>query len=315
MPVPSQYSGSGPRITVNAFIKDPLLIRARMTNMFEQQFIMNQLLRNVGSAEAGVIQYEESTPLFTDDDASVIAEGGEIPLTTGQDGIPKAAFTIKTGMGIEITEETRTRNRVDKLQQRMVQVRNTITRHWERRLFNAFDAAIPAGNVLDLGPTAAASSWYAGSAPKIRNNILDAKQLITEAQVPSQDSNYFGFDPDTIVISTRTLTAMLKDDEFAKVYANSPLANLSPRYTGVLEKQLYGLTWVTSRFMGDEDAYLLESGTCGGWSDERPLQTSPTYQIREREVWRSDVVRRTAIFVDQPYAIAKIHNIKSTTDV
>lgn len=310
MPTPAHYSGSGPRITVNAFIRDPLMIRARMIDLFDQQFVMNQLLRNAGSADSGVVGYSESTPLFTDDDASVIAEGGEIPLTTGQDGVPKAAYTIKTGMGIEITQETRDRNRVDRLNQRMVQVRNTIVRHWERRLFNAFSAAVPAGNVLDLGPTAATSSWYTGSAPKIRNNILDAKQLVTEAAVPNQDQSFLGFDPDTIVISTRTLTALLKDDEFAKVYANSPLANLSPRYTGVLEKQLYGLTWVASRFMSDDDAYLLESGTCGGYSDERPLQTSPTYQIREREVWRSDVVRRTAIFIDQPYAIARIKNLK-----
>lgn len=310
MPTPTHYSGSGPRITVNSFIKDPLLIRARMIRMFDQQFIMDQLLRDVPGAEAGVIQYEESTPLFTDDDAAVVAEGAEIPLTTGQDGISKAAFTIKTALGIEITKEMKTRGRVDKLNTRMVQVRNTIMRHWERRLFNAFSAAVPAGNVLDLGPTAATSSWYTGSAPKIRNNILDAKQLVTEAAVPNQDQSFLGFDPDTIVISTRTLTALLKDDEFAKVYANSPLANLSPKYTGVLEKQLYGLTWVISRFMTDDDAYLLEAGTVGGKSDEVPLETSPTYEIRERQCWRADVDRRTAIFVDQPLAIARIKNLK-----
>src|SRR4051794_20578306 len=118
MPTPAHYSGSGPRITVNAFVRDPLMIRARMIDLFDQQFVMNQLLRNAGNADAGVISYSESTPLFTDDDASVIAEGGEIPLTTGQDGIPKAAYTIKTGMGIEITQGTRDRNKVDRLNQR-----------------------------------------------------------------------------------------------------------------------------------------------------------------------------------------------------
>lgn len=310
MPVSSHYSGSGPRITVNSFIKDPLLIRARMIKLFQQQFIMEAILRNAGSADAGVIQYEESTPLFTDDDAAVVAEGGEIPLTIGQDGVPKAAFTIKTALGIEITREMRDRQRVDKLNQRMVQVRNTITRHWERRLFNAFAAAVPVANTLDLGPSAATRSWYTGSAPTIRDDILNAQLLVTEAEVPNQDDSFLGFEPDTILISTRTLNALLKDDEFAKIYANSPLVNKSPVYTGTLEKELYGMTWLISRFMTDDDAYLLERNTVGGYADERPMQTSPTYEIRERESFRADCVRRTAIFIDQPYAIARIKNIK-----
>jgi hypothetical protein len=310
MPTPTHYSGSGPRVTVNSFIKDPLLIRARMVQLFEQQFIMESILRKVVGAEAGVVEYEESTPLFTDDDAYVIAEGGEIPLTMGQDGVPKAAFTIKTGLGIEITKETRTRHRVDKLNQRMIQVRNTIVRHWERRLFNAFAAAVPVANTIDLGPSAATRSWYTGSAPTIRDDILNARLLVTEAEVPNQDDSFLGFNPDTILISTRTFNALLKDDEFAKIYNNSPLVNRSPTYTGELEKDIYGLTWMVSRFMTDDDAYLMERKTVGGYSDEYPMETSPTYEIRERQCHRADCTRRTAIFVDQPLAIARIKNIK-----
>lgn len=309
-PTPRQYSNAGPRITVNSMIKDPTLIRARILQMAQQQFIMEALLRKGPSADAGVVLFNESTPLFTDDDASVIAEAGEIPLVQGSDGVPKAAFTVKTGMGIEISREMRDRNRVDMVTTRMTQVMNTIKRHWERRLFQAYDAAVPAGNVIDLGPTAATSSWYTGSAPTIRDNIIDAMQLIREAEVPNQDDSFLGFEPDTIVISTRTATAILKDDAFVKVYENSPLAVKNPFYTGQLEKQAYGLTWLTSRFMSDDAAYLMEAKTSGGYSDERPLQTSPTYPDQPREVWRTDVVRRTAIFVDQPFAVAKIANIK-----
>lgn len=310
-PTPHSYSGEGPRITVNAMLKDPLLIRARMLQMTTQQFIMNAILRQAPRAEAGVILYNESTPLFTDDDASVIAEAAEIPLVQGQDGVPKAAFTIKTGMGIEITREMRDRNRVDQVTTRMTQVRNTIVRHWERRLFQAFDAAVPAGNVINLGPTAAADSWYTGSAPKVRDNIIDAMQLVREAVVPNQGTDaYLGFEPDTVLISTRTATAIMKDDEFRKAYEGSPLAVKNPFYTGQLEKQALGLNWLTSRFMSDDVAYLLEAKTVGGYSDERPLETSPTYEDKDREIWRSNVIRRTGIFIDQPYAVAKLNNIK-----
>jgi hypothetical protein len=310
-PTPHTYSGEGPRITVNAMIKDPLLIRARMLDMTTQQFIMEAILRKAPPAEAGVLLYNESTPLFTDDDAAVIAEAAEIPLVQGQDGIPKAAFTIKTGMGIEITIEMRNRNRVDQVTTRMTQVRNTITRHWERRLFNAFDAAIPAGNILNLGPTVATDGWWTGSAPKIRENILDTAQLVREAVVPNQGTDaYLGIEPDTIIISTRTMTEIMKDDTFRKIYEGSPLASQNPYYTGQLDKQAMGFTWLTSRFMSDDAAYVLEAKTVGGYTDERPLSVSPTYPDNDREVWRSNVIRQTGIFIDQPFAVAKINNIK-----
>lgn len=309
MPTPFTYSNSGVRITVNAMIKDPLLIRARVLQIMNQQFIMEALLRKAPPAEAGVILYNESTPLFTDDDASVVAEAAEIPLVQGQDGIPKAAFTIKTGLGIEITIEMRNRNRVDQVSTRMNQVKNTILRHWERRLFNALNAAVPAGNTITLGATA---SWNGGTAGTIaiRDNLVDAMQLVREAVVPNQGTDaYLGFEPDTLVISTRTMAVMMKDDDFRKVYENSPLADKNPFYSGQLEKNVMGLNVLTSRFMNDDYAFVLERNTVGGYSDERPLSVSPTYPDQDREIWRSNVVRQTGIFIDQPYAVAKINNI------
>lgn len=310
MPTPATYSVSGSRITVNSMIRDPLLIRQRFLQMSDQQFIMDTLLRNAGSADAGVVQYFESTPLFTDDDAAVVGEAGEIPLTVGQDGVPKAAFTIKTARGIEISREMRDRNRMDLLNIRMTQVRNTIVRHWETRLFNALAAGVPAANVLDLTGSTAVKNWVTGSAPTIRTNILDAMALITEAKVAGQTNSFLGFNPDTLVISTRARYAMMKDTAFGVIYTNSPLAERAPTYTGQLERDVLGLTVLASRFLTDKNAYLVESKTVGGFADERPLQVSPTYPDNPREVWRSDVVRRTAIFLDQPLAIAQIKGIE-----
>lgn len=312
MPTPRTYSNSGPRITVNSMIKDPLIIPQRMGSMTRQQFIMEAVLRQAPAASAGVILYNESTPLFTDEDAAVVAEAAEIPLVQGQDGIPRAAYTIKTGMGIEITREMKDRNRVDLVATRMTQVKNTIVRHWERRLYSAFDAAVPAAHILNL--TAATDSWYTGSAPKIRDNIIDAMQLVREAEVPGQDDNFFGFEPTMLIISTRTATAIMKDDEFRKAYEGSDLASKNPFYTGQLEKGVLGLQILTTRFLSDDVAYLVEPKTVGAWSDERPLSTSPTYEDRDREIWRSNVVRRTAVFVDQPYALAKIIDIKEDSE-
>lgn len=312
MPNPVTYSGSGPRMTVNQLLNNPLVIRERVLRMMDQQFIMEAILRKVPNNNSGVIAYNESTPQFADDDAAVVAEAAEIPLTTGQLGAPKAAFTVKTALGIEITREARDRNRMDLVTQRMTQVKNTFIRHWERRLFNALLAAIPAGNKIDLTATVAARAWNGGTAPTIRNDIVDLMTLISEAIAPNQGTDGFlGFIPDTLVISTRTRYAMMKDPTFQKVYEQSPLAVKNPIYSGQLERDVMGLNILSSRFMNDDYAFMLQSKVVGGYSDERPLQTSALYPDNPREVWRTDVVRRTAIFIDQPLAIAQIINIKN----
>lgn len=298
---PVTYSNQGPRLTVNAMLKDPLLIRQRMLRMADKQFIMEALLRNVGATTSGVVQYEESSPQFADQEPMVVAEGGEIPLGTGSEGLWKAAATIKLARGIEITREARDRNRFDLVQKRMNQVRNTMVRAWERRLFTMFSTHPGISTV-------AGGVWSSVADGSIRANILDGIQAVTEAVSPTTGNpdDFLGFTPDTIVIPQTTMYDMLLNTAFIDVYKNSPIITKSPIYTGTLEREILGLTVMTSRFLAPGAAYILERGTAGGYSDERSLSISPTREEPNRECWRSNVVRRTAMFLDEPGAVCKI---------
>lgn len=312
MPTQTQYSGQGSRLTVNMMIADPLMIRARMLRMADQQFIMEALLRPVPAAASGALVYSESDPLFAADDAQEVAEGGEIPLGMGQDGIPRVAHTVKTALGIEITREMKDRNRVDLVNKRLDQVRNTFVRNWERRLFTAFDAAATA-----TGHIVGGTAWSNPSTGDPRRDLLAAIKLVTESrtQYVNQDANnaqdYFGFVPDAIVISTTGQYNLMQSTNFLQLYLGGNIADRNPFYTGQLERTVLGCDVYTSRFMPPNAAYVLQTKDVGGWSDERPLGVTPLYSQGgpnggPREVWRSDVVRRSAIFVDQPYAVAKI---------
>lgn len=298
-----QYSNQGPRITVNAMIKDPLLVRARMLRMMDQQFIMEALLRNVGGTQSGVIQYEESSPQFLDDVPMTVAEGGEIPLGQGAEGLWKAAATIKLARGIMITREQRDRNRFDLVQKNMNRLRNTMIRSWEIRLFNMLSTH-PSVPVVATG----GDPWVLGPAATIRNDILAAIQAVAEAKSTTTGgaNDYFGFTPDTLVISTRTMYAMMQNAAFIDIYKSSPIITKSPIYTGTLEREILGLTVMTSRFMSDTEAYVLERNTIGGYADERPLTVTPTREQPDNETWRADVIRRTGMFLDEPQAAAKI---------
>lgn len=305
MPVASgNYSQQGQRITVNSLIKDPLMIRGRMLDISRNQFMMEDILRKVPGVASGVIGYEESAPLFASEDPSVVAEGGEIPLITGEDGVPKAAFTIKLGAGIKITREMRTRDRIDLVDRRMKQVRNTFVRAWERRMFTALNSA----PTLSMN----ASADWSLATTDIRKDVLTGTRLVREASLsgatpgPNVD-DYLGFEPDTLVMSTRTEALFFANDSVIDVYRNgSVLDTKNPMYVGTLEREFMGLRVLTSRYMDDGFVWILQRKEVGGYSDEYPYDATPLYEDKPRQSWRSDVTRRTAIFIDQPKAAVKI---------
>lgn len=307
MPVnQNSYSNQGMRITVNSMIKDPLVIRQRVLRMADKQFIMEALLRKVPNTQSGVVQYAQEEPLFLNDEPEVVAEGAEIPVLQGSDAQLKAAHTIKLALGIEITQEMRDRNRVDRVQKRLDQANNTMVRAWENRMFSMVQGS--------GAPTVAATVPWDAVDPntvKIRKDVLSGISAVSEALAGDQANDFLGFVPDTLVISTRTMYNMLLNDPFVKIYEQSPLVTKSPVYTGQLERQILGLNVMTSRFMPDTEAWVLEAKTIGGYSDERPLNVSPLRRDDDREVWRANMVRSTAMFMDEPKALARITGIKT----
>jgi hypothetical protein len=308
------YSSQGIRITVNSYLKDPLLIPARMLNLADNQWVMEAMLRKESAAVAGIIGYQESAPLFADQDPSMLAEGSEIPLVTGSDGIPKAVFTTKFGAGIELTRETISRNKTSVVERRMVQVTNTFIRLWELRLKAALDAAVAAtGQVYNAyGTGAAGTNGWDDPTALIRNQILNAQLLISEAMAttPQQAQSPLGFTPDTLWMSVGNATRFIANDQVNKLYLNTPRVGEAPLFKGTLPNDFMGLNIMRSRFLTDADIYMTESKTVGGYSDEYPYKITPLYEDKPRDsTWRSDATRRTGIFIDQPKAVLKINVI------
>ena len=301
------YSQQGLRVAVNDYIKDPKLIQARMLDIMRNEFIMEDLLRNAGGNDSGVVRYEQDSPLFADSDPMIVAEAGEIPLLTGGDGLPKAAFTVKYGAGIEISREARSRNKVDQIDKRMKQVRNSFTRLYEKLMFSALSNA--------GCPTMPASAAWDIPTTNIRTDVIAATSAVREANQSGATAgpaveDYLGFDPDTLVMSTRTRDLFFGNDSVTEVYgAGFTYDTKNPVYTGTLENDFVGLRVLVSRFMQDNEVWVMERKTVGGWSDEYPFSTEPLYPDKPRQVWRTDVTRRTAIFIDQPKAAIKITGV------
>lgn len=298
----------GPRITVAAMTKNPTIIPRRIMSTLQNQFIADDLLRRLPPTQSGAYVYEESTPLFAEGDAPVVGEFGEIPLISGRTGARKVAVTVKRALGLQISIEMKNRNDIDKVNTQITQIRNTFVRTWETAFVN--------GLLLhpDIHRMVAGAPWD-GVGSAIREDLVESTNLIENSSlddVPTED--FFGFSPNTLVIGRNVRDSLLLSDDFNKAYVDNK-ADESILYTGKLPGRFFNVDAImVSREMdrlSPKGALLLERKTVGGIGDERPLRSTPMYEDPNRESWRSNTVRQSAVVIDQPKAACLIENVLS----
>lgn len=161
-------------------------------------------------------------------------------------------------------------------------------------------------------------SWSGGTSAStgmwgpnlIRGHISDAIWLIENAQYQAtgQTDNFFGFEPDTLIINHTAKLALFKSVDFARPYIGDA-ATSSIQYTGVLPRKIMNLDVLVSRQCPANSAYVVQRNRLGFYSDEVPLTASPLYRDEPRKLWRSDVQRSAAMGLDQPQAVCRIDNI------
>ena len=296
----------GPAITVRELIGNPLFIPTALKEMMANQFISEALFRNGGANNNGVVAYNEGNPSFLEDDIADVAEFGEIPVSSGGRGLPRTAFAVKKALGVRVSKEMIDENRVGAVQDQMTQLRNTFIR--------ANDRAVKALLQSPVVPTTGVPvAWTTGATSKPRTDIARAIEQISTAApaafpagIGSPDE-YYGFEPNTIVMHNGLLPILLDNDNFNKVYQYD-LAAQAPGYTGSLPNSIFGLSVVLSRTFPMDRVLIMERGVAGFYSDTRPLQFTAMYPEGNgpnggpTESYRSDASHKRALAVDQPKA-------------
>lgn len=305
--VPFNSSQDGQRITVNTYIKRPALVRARVLKMLDQQFITDAILRQGPKADGGAVQYEESVPMFANEDAAIVEEYGEIPAVVGEGGIPKTVRTVKRALGLLVSREMRDRDDVGAVDRQLVQIRNTMVRAWE----NAFlSALLSNANIHTLAATAV---WSNSATSKIRYDLAQAIYLAANSDAETSNNTgeqKFMFEPDTLIISRKTEADFLASDDVAKVFVGGNIADENLQYKGKMPRQFFGLDVIRSWRLASNQAIVLQRKVVGGISDERALEVTPLKEVPDNtETYRSNTVRRSAVFIDQPKAATLITGV------
>lgn len=298
-------SQDGPTYTVNTFLKKPTLIASIILDWTRGQFIGDSLLRPGPRADGGAVAWRDPFPLFAEREGEIIAEYGEIPGVEFGSPIMHTRATTKRGMAVKVSQEMIDRQDVNLVLEQMNMVKNTMRRMYDKQ-FMALLFDNPAVPTM-----ASSASWFGNVNTTIRRDLADAGYEIANSYFGTDPDQKFGYEPDTLIINNSTAFEWLDNDEINKVFAASPLASESLRYTGKMPKKFFGFDVVRSWQVPDDTAVLLQRGRLGFNSDERPMRGTPLYEIKQEETWRADFTRINVAAVDNPKSAMIITGINS----
>jgi hypothetical protein len=295
--LPNISSQDGPRISINDWLKDPLRIPVYVIDMMKQGFLADAVLRTAGQAPAGVVRFEESTPIYADSVVLDRQEFAEVPVARTSLGQPNVAYTVDKSLAVVISDEDKRRSSIDKLAIRMTQVKNSLIRSWD----DVFVAAVLTNaNIL----TSAASANWATGTTDIRNDILAGMKAI-ESAVDAQGSE-LGFEADTLIVSRTDKYNIIRSPQFNLEYYGGDIASENLRYTGKLPQKIMDLDVLYSPRVPVGKAIMLQRGVSGFIADELALNATALYRDEPRKTWRSDIQRVSAVGIDQPKSVCVI---------
>lgn len=307
MSISNAYEGTGV-ITVDTLIKDPTYIREHIMENLDGTDLVPAIFRDGGKNDGVVVFSEAESPYF-EDEPEIVAEYAEIPTTDGGEKKMHVALGVKTALGFDISWETRRFNRMNKVNDGITKLQNTFVRANARTVLAAFRAA-------EIPELAVSADWEANEADPMRD-IRQAKRMISNASLDGNPDARYGYKPDVLLTNEATVDAALFHESVQRFYRGD-LAAENPIYKGITPQVLGGLRVVTSTWIPEGEAYVLQGGTVGFYSDAESLTISDVYAPNgengyggKNMAWRVDGFQHRAIAVDNPKAAVKLIGIEA----
>lgn len=307
MTTPVVSVNDGPRITISDLIGSPLMIPTKIKELMLNQFISEALFRDEGDNSNGIVAYTEGDPMFLEQDVQDIAEFGEIPVATGKRGVPVVAYANKRGLAIRISREMIKANKVGDVQRQITQLTNT---------FKRADDKVARTLLRSLPSLPVANEWDTTDGNPRLDLATGIREVTEAAPANASDEEWYGFQPDTIVLNPGILPTLLDNEKFLKVYQGN-IANESIAYKGALPSQIFGLSVIGSMAWPTTEVTILQRGVVGFYSDMFPLEITGLYPEGNgplggpTQSYRCDATHTRAIALDQPKAGIRLTGILS----
>lgn len=299
---------NSPQITVDAYLKNPDIIRRELTSLVTKRFVADRIFAQ-GSAEqvkGGIARYQMSESIYPDAAGSDVEEIGlraEYPRFGWTEALQEA-YVRDFGLEFVINDKARRRNQIDLIPRGMIKQANALVRFVDTLAMNTILAAST--------QTMSASGDWTTAATDIVKDVVRAKKLVNVYEE--------GYRADMAVINDDQYEDLLND---ADVRASMPReTNASFVQTGEMPPFM-GLTWIPTSRLAAGTILVLNSKICGTIADEAPLadegyvaeqpgdpSQAPIWVKQYREEHSRDTIitaaRWPAMWVAEPKAIVKI---------
>lgn len=288
MPNPLIPELSGTRLTVEAVMARPTILRDRIAKLADPQILLPHLFRPFGARVEGggmLFSIVKASDYFTADPVENRAPGAEYAVLRGTDPESKLAVVNDFGGRVQVLDEDVLRNDINRIDAATVQLTNRIVRELDMRAVAAIEAANPQtiavatpwDDLVTVGP----ATDITPSADRPTAHWAEAAELM--------DLDELGHVADTLIVHPSQARAL------RTAYAGD--------LTGVLESA--GLTLVSNARVPAGTAYLVQSGAVGTVGFEVPLTVEVVPERLTRSRWLMGFVV-PAFAVTDPSAVKKL---------
>lgn len=301
------HSYDGPKWTVNQLVKNPTWVPNLVRRLVEDSNLADWVLRTGPTAVGGAVAYEENVALYADQGAEVVAEFGEIPMTSSGMTVPMTRQTTKRGIGLKISEEMRTRNDVGRVRDEIEKVRRTLVNVRDQQ----FISTVLTHTEIQSGAAGNATTggWLSGTTSIISDISNAIYEVANEQPQGAQYEERLGYEADILIIHPSLEAGLIDNTEVNQIFAGSPMADQQLRFTGKLPRKFLTLNVLKSWRCPPDKAFVAQRNYMGFISKEWPLRGSPMSHDEDTQSYRTNFSFRELVAVDNPKAVFAITGV------
>lgn len=268
MPNPLIPELSGTRLTVEAVMARPTIIRDRIAKLADPQILLPHLFRPFGArVEGGGMLYSvvKASDFFTADPVEKRSPGAEYAVLRGTDPESKLAVVEDHGGRVQVLDEDMLRNDINRIDAATIQITNRLVRLLDVKAVEAIEAAGPE-------TIAVSTPWDAQVMVGPATDITPSDQRPTAAWAEAaelMELDELGNVADTLIVHPSEARAL------RTAYAGD--------LPSVLESA--GLTMVSNARVAEGTAYVVAAGAVGTVGFEVPLTVEVVPERLTRSSW------------------------------
>lgn len=257
---PAAPTLSGDVLSINRFLKDPLVVLRALRTLGDQMFISDRILTEQLWTESGSVEYETNETIYADRAPSPVAPGGEYPLTPISTGVASLTSVVKWGQDTLFEDESISRQKYPVVTRGLIKLGNSHVKTIDSLALSVVQSSI-------VNSTAAIAPWTgSGASPQILRDLMQTVANIIDLLQ--------GYNPNAVLLSMQAFAQVCSDPQLMLMLSREyPGIESTPVRQGLdskFAKQIGGLTFIASpNIPASGSAIVLDTTLYGAFVDER----------------------------------------------